>query len=186
MGIMKSVLGASWLCALACGGISERQASDETGGATSGGSTSHPPVSGGSSSHRPGSNASGGSAPAVGGVAAGGAPAVGGVAAGGAPVVVAGAPTNGGDTMAGHMDSGVACYNDIDCPVDACGAEVCNWTKIAVTPIGMRTFACNAAGSQPLYMDGWCTTDADCKCRGLGAKCIAPYCSFTRVYAPGR
>jgi hypothetical protein len=80
-----------------------------------------------------------------------------------------------------HVDSGAACYNDDDCPGSACGGEVCNWTKTATTPIGMKSFYCNAAGTQPDGKDGWCTTDADCKCVSQGAKCIAPYCTFTRI-----
>ncbi len=79
------------------------------------------------------------------------------------------------------VDSGAACFNDIDCPGSACGNEVCNWTKTAAAPIGMKAFLCNPAGTQPKGLDGWCTTDADCKCLAQGAKCRAPFCTFTRA-----
>jgi len=39
---------------------------------------------------------------------------------------------------------------------------------------------CKAAGSQPKGQDGWCTTDADCKCKDMGATCVAAFCTFTR------
>jgi MYXO-CTERM domain-containing protein len=75
---------------------------------------------------------------------------------------------------------GEACYNDIDCPGTACGDAVCNWSKQAAMPMGTKVFACNPAGSQPDGKDGWCTTDTDCKCKGEGATCVAPYCTFTK------
>jgi hypothetical protein len=79
---------------------------------------------------------------------------------------------------------GEACYVDKDCPGTACGDAVCNWTKFAATAVGMKQFYCNPAGSQtPVGSDGWCTTDADCKCMAEGAKCVGTYCSFTK--APG-
>ncbi len=78
------------------------------------------------------------------------------------------------------LAEGEACYNDIDCPGTACGDAVCNWSKQAATPVGKMVFACNPAGSQPDRQDGWCTTDADCKCAGQGAVCKAPYCTFTK------
>jgi MYXO-CTERM domain-containing protein len=82
------------------------------------------------------------------------------------------------------LADGEACYNDIDCPGTACGDAVCNWTKTPAMAVGMKTFACNPAGSQtPVGHDGWCTTDADCKCMGQGAKCqqpTLPYCTFTK------
>lgn len=78
---------------------------------------------------------------------------------------------------------GEACYNDIDCPGTACGDAVCNWNKIAAIPMGQKVFACNPAGTQPAGEDGWCTTDADCKCRDQGATCVAPYCTFTKPMA---
>jgi hypothetical protein len=80
-------------------------------------------------------------------------------------------------------DPGVApapCFNDTDCPGSACGGQVCNWTLAHPKPIGEKIFVCNPAGSQSPGKDGWCTTDDNCKCRAAGAKCIAPYCSFTR------
>ena len=82
---------------------------------------------------------------------------------------------------------GEACYNDIDCPGTACGDAVCNWTKTTKTPMGNKIFYCNPAGTQtPVGRDGWCTTDADCKCKAEGATCQAstpskqPYCTFTK------
>ena len=83
------------------------------------------------------------------------------------------------------LADGEACYNDSDCPGTACGDAVCNWTKYAMPAVGMKAFACNPAGSQtPVNMDGWCTTDDDCKCKSLGAKCQAgnniPHCTFTK------
>jgi MYXO-CTERM domain-containing protein len=80
---------------------------------------------------------------------------------------------------------GEACYNDIDCPGTACGDAVCNWTKSAPVPMGMKVFACNPAGSQPAGADGWCTVDSDCKCASQGAKCVAPYCTFTKPKTAG-
>lgn len=74
------------------------------------------------------------------------------------------------------LAEGEMCINDIDCPGADCGGEVCNWKK----PQGDE-FTCNPAGSQtPTGKDGWCTTTDDCKCKGLGAKCVAPYCTFTK------
>jgi hypothetical protein len=78
------------------------------------------------------------------------------------------------------LADGEACYNDIDCPGTACGDAVCNWSKTATTPVSPKVFACNPAGSQPMGKDGWCTTNADCKCAGQGATCVAPYCTFTK------
>jgi MYXO-CTERM domain-containing protein len=90
------------------------------------------------------------------------------------------------------LADGEACYNDIDCPGTACGDAVCNWTKTAKVPVGDKGFACNPAGSQtPVGHDGWCTTDADCKCKAEGATCQAstpsklPYCTFTKPMTAG-
>jgi MYXO-CTERM domain-containing protein len=48
--------------------------------------------------------------------------------------------------------------------------------------MGDKLYACNPAGSQiPKGKDGWCNTDADCKCKGAGAKCVFPYCTFTKA-----
>lgn len=74
------------------------------------------------------------------------------------------------------LADGEECINDIDCPGAECGGPVCNWSK----PQGMK-YTCNPAGSQTKGSDGWCTTDADCKCKGQGAVCHAPYCSFTKA-----
>lgn len=70
-------------------------------------------------------------------------------------------------------DNPTTCTNDIDCvATPACGGDVCDW--------GTSPPKCKAAGSQPKGDDGWCAVDADCKCKGLGAKCSAPYCTFTK------
>jgi len=80
-----------------------------------------------------------------------------------------------------------SCFNDTDCPNQACGGEVCNWNLISPNPSDPnKPYVCNPAGSAPKGTDGWCTTDENCKCLGQGAKCIAPYCSFTKASdAPG-
>jgi hypothetical protein len=72
-----------------------------------------------------------------------------------------------------------ACFKDTDCPQPYCGGQVCNWNKVSDRPMGDRFYQCNPAGSSPTGQDGWCVTDDDCKCRGAGARCLAPYCSFT-------
>ncbi len=66
-----------------------------------------------------------------------------------------------------------ACVNDIDCPVATCGGEVCQWSA------GDTVMTCVAAGAAAQGSDGWCTTNADCKCMGEGATCAAPHCTFT-------
>lgn len=76
--------------------------------------------------------------------------------------------------------AGAPCFNDTDCRNSACGGEVCNWNELATNPVGEKTFVCRPAGLAPQGADGWCTTDENCKCRAQGAKCIAPYCSFTQ------
>jgi len=81
---------------------------------------------------------------------------------------------------------GEPCINDTDCPGNGmtCGGDVCNWTKMHPTASGM--FTCNAAGSQtPVGHDGWCTTVDNCKCKGEGATCVAPYSTFTKPQAGG-
>ncbi|HEY1536798.1 MAG TPA: hypothetical protein VGF76_22405 [Polyangiaceae bacterium] len=50
-------------------------------------------------------------------------------------------------------------------------------------PSGTKVFFCNPAGTDAVGADGWCQTDADCKCKGEGAVCNAPYCSFTKAPA---
>jgi hypothetical protein len=70
-----------------------------------------------------------------------------------------------------------SCLNDVDCPTPACGGQVCDYN------MGMT---CQPAGVAPKGSDGWCTTDSDCKCMGLGATCVYPYCTFTTPgQAPG-
>lgn len=78
------------------------------------------------------------------------------------------------------LADGEACYNDTDCPGTACGDAVCNWPKPATTPTDTKPYYCNPAGTQPKKADGWCTTDDNCKCAGLGARCVAPHCTFTK------
>ncbi|HVZ74837.1 MAG TPA: hypothetical protein VHJ20_20790 [Polyangia bacterium] len=63
------------------------------------------------------------------------------------------------------------CVNDVDCSNAACGGDVCSY---ATSPP-----SCVAAGTGSKGADGWCTTDDDCKCKSLGAKCKGVYCSFT-------
>ena len=71
------------------------------------------------------------------------------------------------------------CVNDDDCPTATCGGDVCDWSVL-----GQMT--CKAAGMHPKGQDGWCTTTDDCKCRDMGATCVAAYCTFTRPCdAPG-
>jgi hypothetical protein len=62
------------------------------------------------------------------------------------------------------------CTNDVDCPTAACGGEVCQWAA---------AHTCVAAGTDSQGTDGWCTVDTDCKCKGEGATCVAPHCTFT-------
>jgi hypothetical protein len=76
---------------------------------------------------------------------------------------------------------GEPCFNDTDCPGSACGGDVCNWAKFAANPVGEKTFYCQPAGLAAPGTDGWCTTDANCKCRAQGAKCLGVYCSFTQA-----
>lgn len=68
------------------------------------------------------------------------------------------------------QDAG-GCINDVDCPDTACGGQVCDWL---VSPM-----ACRAADVTKKGADGWCTTSADCKCKGMGATCKGTYCTFT-------
>jgi len=73
-----------------------------------------------------------------------------------------------------------SCLNDIDCPTAECGGEVCDYST--------GTPTCKPAGTQPKGMDGWCTSNSDCKCASLGAKCdsSAVFCTFTKPSdAPG-
>jgi len=72
------------------------------------------------------------------------------------------------------------CVNDDDCvATPACGGDICDWSVV-----GQMT--CKAAGGHPKGQDGWCTTTDDCKCKDMGATCVAAYCTFTRPCdAPG-
>ncbi len=65
-----------------------------------------------------------------------------------------------------------ACVNDDDCPGTQCGGQICDYSK---------GFSCQpaAAPGTTKGMDGWCTTDDNCKCKGQGATCVGVYCSFT-------
>lgn len=161
----NGVVGVSVLSLLACGGISSGSGTDETGGSSNGGATSH--AAGGSSTSQGRSTSRGGSTNNAAGAAS----------TGGSGPIIGGATM----TLQPPVDSGVACFNDTDCPYDACGGEVCNWSRQAPVPDGMKIFYCNAAGTDAKSMDGWCTSDADCKCLAQGAKCIGVHCSFTRA-----
>ena len=39
----------------------------------------------------------------------------------------------------------------------------------STAPMGAK---CVPAGTDKKGMDGWCTADSDCKCAGVGAKCV--------------
>jgi len=78
--------------------------------------------------------------------------------------------------MVSSRAEATACLNDIDCPEPACGGQVCDYNK------GMT---CQPAGGAAKGSDGWCTTDSDCKCMGMGATCVGVYCSFTTPPAGG-
>jgi hypothetical protein len=66
------------------------------------------------------------------------------------------------------------CENDIDCmATPQCGGDVCNF--------GVTPHVCAPAGTGSKGMDGWCTTDSDCKCKAQGATCKIVYCSFTKA-----
>lgn len=72
-----------------------------------------------------------------------------------------------------------ACVNDNDCPTAECGGDICDWSVVG-------QMNCKAAGTHPKGQDGWCTTTDNCKCKDLGATCVAAYCTFTRPCdAPG-
>ncbi len=150
-GHIVSYFATSWLVLLACGGITERTIDDGDGSAAGGS------LSSSATNH-----------------------------AGGPSLAGTGLST---PTPTSTPMQGTACYDDSDCPDDGasplpegsrCGGEVCNWNRLSPSPEGRKLFFCNWAGSDAQGREGWCTTDADCKCRGLGAKCIAPYCTFTR------
>jgi hypothetical protein len=66
------------------------------------------------------------------------------------------------------------CTNDIDCPGSACGSQICSWTS---NPDGGHE--CVDAGTGQVGMEGWCSTNADCKCASEGAMCNVPNCTFT-------
>lgn len=73
-----------------------------------------------------------------------------------------------------------ACFNDTDCGGLECGGWVCDWNQLSPNPVGDKVYTCVPPGTQPKGQDGWCTTDDNCKCRSLGAKCLGVYCTFTR------
>lgn len=73
------------------------------------------------------------------------------------------------------------CFNDTDCGGAQCGGDVCNWNIPLANPLDPnKPYTCNPAGTAPKGMDGWCTSDENCKCRELGAKCAGVYCTFTQ------
>jgi MYXO-CTERM domain-containing protein len=74
--------------------------------------------------------------------------------------------------MGARSASAASCVNDIDCTAHpACGGEVCDYTMGET---------CQPAGGAAVGSDGWCTVDSDCKCHGMGATCVFPYCTFTK------
>jgi|SRR5450432_600907 len=73
-----------------------------------------------------------------------------------------------------------ACVNDTDCPDAQCGGQICDWSKLPQTPQ-----TCKPAGTQPQGIDGWCTTDADCKCKTEGATCVNSQCTRTLPMSAG-
>jgi hypothetical protein len=137
---------------MACGGITQRHGNDDESGGTSAGASNNASRSG--SSNRADQTAIAGSTSAAAGSSA---------------------------MMPTPSVEPAPCFNDTDCPGSACGGQVCNWTLTHPKPVGDKVFVCNPAGSQqPIGKDGWCTTDDNCKCANLGAKCNVPYCTFTR------
>jgi MYXO-CTERM domain-containing protein len=72
-----------------------------------------------------------------------------------------------------------SCTNDKDCvATPECGGDVCDWNH---SPI----MTCKAAGADPAGSDGWCSVDTDCKCYAQGARCVSPYCTFTKPSTDG-
>jgi uncharacterized protein (TIGR03382 family) len=71
------------------------------------------------------------------------------------------------------------CDHDTQCTATPdCGGDICDWSQL--------THVCKPAGVGAKGADGWCNVDADCKCMGMGATCVYPYCTFTRACdAPG-
>src|SRR5579859_7050899 len=63
-----------------------------------------------------------------------------------------------------------ACVNDTDCPGTTCGSQVCTWGA---------AMTCTAAGQAAQGSDGWCTTNANCKCPGATCNPMSFHCSFT-------
>jgi MYXO-CTERM domain-containing protein len=81
---------------------------------------------------------------------------------------------------------GEPCFNDTDCPNPACGGDVCDWNQMNPAFPAATPYTCIAAGSsgKPKGQEGWCTStngDANCKCAGVGAKCVGVYCTFTQA-----
>jgi len=72
------------------------------------------------------------------------------------------------------------CVNDDDCvATPQCGGDICDWSVLG-------QMKCKAAGISAKGTEGWCTTTDDCKCKDMGATCVAAYCTFTRPCdAPG-
>ena len=84
-----------------------------------------------------------------------------------------------GVLAAGRASAQQTCTTDADCPNDACGGEVC--TKSSGLAYCYPADTHGASGVN----DGWCAdaagnpSDANCKCRGMGATCNGFYCTFT-------
>jgi MYXO-CTERM domain-containing protein len=67
--------------------------------------------------------------------------------------------------------SAASCDHDTQCAGSQCGGQVCQWPA----------HRCVNAGTDPSGSDGWCNTDADCKCASQGATCNTAtfHCSTT-------
>jgi hypothetical protein len=167
---MRVGVASCWVAALACGGVTQRNVDGESGGSGAAGSSS-----------KAGNVATAGTTSAAAGTisaAAGTSSAAAGTSSAAAGTSSAAAGTSGMIPM--PTPEPASCFHDTDCPGSACGGQVCNWNLAHPNPVGDKVFVCNAAGSQPKGVDGWCTTDENCKCASRGAKCAAPYCTFTR------
>jgi MYXO-CTERM domain-containing protein len=88
-------------------------------------------------------------------------------------LVIAGVLLLAGAGAARAASNPATCTNDVDCvATPACGGDVCDYNA---------AMTCKPAGTAAKGSDGWCTVDTDCKCMGQGAKCTAPYCTFTKA-----
>lgn len=82
-------------------------------------------------------------------------------------------PPDQGSHQPDMLIDSVQCGFDSDCANNTCGGLVCRSANLART--------CVAPGADPEGSDGWCETDAHCKCRAEGATCNAKnHCTFTQ------